>query len=459
MLARVYFIAFLTLIIACSPQPKTVERAPVQKPAVVTTSPLDISLPTYTVPVQKMHGDTLSVWTSSLELVCNAKTCPPQVGLLVFVARENDMIYYSRCTASLIKSDQIITNGHCDQHDTKEGYFITQKINGKHRQIKIKDLEFKQYSANHETNPGEIDVAIFNLQQPVDRTEIIPFQLPSGETPPFQEMYLYVINEGSDQKTFVIDEKICTPQRHEMIFPFDFSENPDTFSIINCEIIPGNSGAPILSSRTSTTVEALAVGFSSREMQQELSMEQSGRSSFIYEDYQQMNATNLRCANIINGVTPVVSGCVRTNEEEVNRRINDYFLSFISLIENRELEDAKQLSITYEPYSYEIKENLVSPNRRFIIYHLPKCRKRRVNPQSITLIIEEVELVYDALARIEIKTNSRTETQAAVTNVYSNDVFGLRVQWPVIDREFKSTPASEQLGTDFNYSIPVCHLM
>ena len=115
------------------------------------------------------------------------------------------------------------------------------------------------------------------------------------------------------------------------------------------------------------------------------------------------------------------------------------------------------MPLRYESYSYEIKEDFLSPNRRFIIYHLPTCRKQSADPQSIPLIIEDVELVYDAYARIEIKTNFKTETLAAVTNVYSNDIFGLSVQWPVIDGEFKLPPASEQLGTDFNYSIPACN--
>ncbi|MBY0384123.1 S1 family peptidase [bacterium] len=451
MLSRDSFILLLPLLMACTAQHKTVEKAPAPKPTTVSARPVDITVPMHVVPAQEMQADSLTTWASSIQLICNAKTCPPQVGLLVFVSRQNNMTYFTRCTASLIAANKIITNGHCDKHENNEGYFITQKINGKHRHIKIKDLEFKQFDESKKNSQGEIDVAIFSLQQSVDSKEIKPFQLPQENTPDFQKMYAYVINQGADEKTFVIDEKVCTPQRHEVLFPFDFSENPDTFSILNCEIIPGNSGAPILASRMSTTVEALVVGFTSIEMKQA----ELDRPLFSYEQYQEMNATNLRCANIADGQS-VVPNCVRTNYEEINHRINDYFQKSFSLMNERELKDASQRPLKYESYPYEIKKDLASPNTRFIIYHMPKCRKQRDNPQTILLIIEDVELYYDALARIELKINETKEFQASVVQAYSNDIFALKVPWPSIDGEFLSTPASEQLGAEFNYSIPVC---
>lgn len=446
-----YLIVLIPLFIACSAKHKVVEKAPAPQPTEVWAHTVDVSVPSYSVPVQEMQADSLSTWASSIRLVCNAQKCPPQVGLLVFVTTENNMIYFNRCTASLIGADKIITNGHCDKHEGHQGYFITQKINGKQRQIKIKDLEFKQYSEENKHETGVIDVAIFSLTQSVDAKYITPFDLPKEATPDFQKLYAYVINQGKEENTFVIDEKICTPKRHEVIFPFDFSENPDTFSVINCEVIPGNSGAPILASPSSATVEALVVGFTSIQMK----LESFDRPLYVYENYVEMQATNLRCANIIDGQA-IVPNCAPTNQEVLNRRVNEYFQESMSMINNRELEDANNRLFEYEAYAAEVINTQNPPNRRFVIYHLPKCRKQNGNPQSIPIIIEDVEFGYDEFARVKVKIIETKETQALVTKAYSNHVFGLKIQWPTVAGEFLSTPASLQLGTEFNYSIPLC---
>ncbi len=413
----------------------------------------------------------LSVWASSLNLICNAQACPRQVGLLVFVTKTGNIVQYTRCTASLIAPDKILTNGHCDHTgEGREGYFITQKINGKQKQIKIQDLSFKQYtryqpspgvqltesSLDENWSSGEIDVAIFTLEQTIDAKDIPPFSLPAGNTPNFDTLYSYVINSGQDEKTFLIDEKICLPKRHEILFPFDFAENPDVFSMISCEAIPGNSGAPILSSRTSTEVAALVVGFSNIEMRHQDYLKQYGRLPPAYEDYGFMLAANLRCANLLDGHT-IAENCTRASNEEKNVRYNNYYQQNFSLLVNRVLAGADTQLFKYTAYPYIITNNIQgAPQERFVIYYFPDCRKQNANPQSLPLFVEEVEFIYDAYAKIEIKSLSTQEILAEVTEIFRNDVFGLKVQWPTYTGEFSSPPASQQLGSEFNLSIPVC---
>ncbi len=453
-----YYFIIIPLLIACSIKPKTVQRDTEPTPQTLIEKPVDVSLPLHIVSTQQMQTENISTWTSSISLVCNAAKCPPQVGLLIFVTSENQMIYFSRCTASLIAPDKIITNAHCDQHASKEGYFITQKINGKHRQIKIKDLSFKQYKqevpSEKKNSPGEIDLAIFTLEEEISAQEITPFDLPNQETPSFGTLYSYVVNEGKADNNFVIDEKICSPQRHEIFFPFNFSENPDTFLVLNCEIEAGNSGSPVLASRTSTTIEALVASHSSRKTTQKHYQDNYGRPPFLYEDYGYMEATNIRCANLNDG-QPIIPSCTPTNHQEINRRFNEYVQSKFDLLKSRQLEDADRRSFKYEAYPYRLK-NTLSPDDQYVIFHIPTCRIHAEEPESVPFIIEEVEFVYDSLARVEIKIIKNYEVQSQITYAYRNDVFGLKTPWPVFDGDFESPPASEQLGAEFDFSIPKC---
>ena len=126
---------------------------------------VDITLPEESVAVPSGVDASDTSWVPDLNLVCGERSCPLQVGLLVFLSPpRKGTVNFKRCTAFLIAPNLIMSNGHCDNSPTGNGYFITQKIRGTALRRKIVSVTYKRYTPNPEnlnSTSGMPDVAIY----------------------------------------------------------------------------------------------------------------------------------------------------------------------------------------------------------------------------------------------------------------------------------------------------------
>lgn len=254
-------------------------------------------------------GDTEWVAQKS-ELACAPGiSCPPQVGVLLFVFPLRGNTYpIKKCTAFVIGQQRIASNGHCDYTGRAQGYFITAQPT---RQVrKIIEVSAKAFtpSADGETESGRPDFAFFELDRPVG---VRPLEFASVNDPLYDKLIGFVVN-GTGNK-FVIERVECAARRHESYFPFDLGENPDVLTIFGCATRKGNSGAPFFAAG-SGKVEAINQGVSDPEAIARRVREVERRQPFNYERHWIVKATNARCLYAPKGA------CTVADHETANRR-------------------------------------------------------------------------------------------------------------------------------------------
>lgn len=460
---RFFFLipTFLTLA-NCSPvgkasnhQPGDVQTASVAKPEV------SVEVPESVTPAPVSMSD--EEWIPDWQVVCKASYCPPQVGLLVRPRLPQDgLIRFKRCTASLVGTKWVMTAGHCDGDVT--GYFITQKINGKKFQRKLKSPAIYKHYVVGTMNPdtgkeiatsGEMDIAVFEMEDEIPETAIKSFSIAEGKGQDLEQFFAYVINRSENENEFQIEERICKARRHEGSFPYSLSENPDVIMGFDCSTEEGNSGAPILAGPHATQIEAVLIGGTSYDKAVQDIRDDEKREPYIFEKHAYFNASNVRCAGIPGRAD--VKGCVRVNEDERDRRFKEYQDGVLNSLLSRQVPDAGRYGYRYKPRRVQIKYAPV--DFQFEMFYKPVCRTATESPTKVDFPVENLLVKFDEWGKLSLESKDIKIGAGKVTDKFANEIYKVQVDWPAPLGEFEkpdSVGLRELWGPSFNIALPIC---
>jgi hypothetical protein len=456
-----FILAFLTMA-ACAPmghsnRVRTSESTP--EPAVKTSA--NVNVPEAVTPANSAKGD--DDWLPDWQVVCKAEYCPPQIGILVRPRPpEGGLVHFSKCTAFLVGSKWVMSAGHCDSEVT--GYFITQKINGQKILRKLKsDAVYKHYvpgefdAKTHKEirTSGEMDVAIFEMEEEIPGDVIKPYTIAAGKGHDLDKLFALVTNKGDGPNVFQIEEHACDLHRHEAIFPFSLAENPDVITSFNCGLVEGNSGSPLLADPGAMEVEAVLIGGLTLDEAIDGVKKQAAREPYIYEKYASQDLTNLRCAKVPGQPDP--KGCIRADSAEKNRRFLEYQKTIFSDIDQRQVPNAGSYGFQFQTYKFQVKTPQV--DRQYEVFYKPRCRLSPQEPKRVDFPVENLMMKYDKWAHVALESVEVKVGTGLITNVYQSAVYGVQVEWPAPIGEFLDPQIPglrEQFGTSFNVALPIC---
>jgi len=409
----------------------------------------DIHLDHKVVSAEVPHSTATNDWRpDGVVLTCGLKSCPPQIGVVIFAgpgATSNQYEIY-RCTGFLIDSDKIMTNGHCDNFDSATGYFITRTDMPQKAIRKITGRVFKDFTPNPQ-NPellsGHPDVAVFQLESAVG---IPPLHLAQGPARSYSTLTAIVANSvpGKDALTMAIGQRDCTIHRNEAEFPFDLGELPDILTAYDCAAEKGNSGSPMFS-EGSTDVEAILQGSKDLPDTIKATRASEGRDLFPYEAHDTIEGTNLRCVNYPKATA---NHCTIVTNDEIEKRFTAVVQSAIDGLEKPQTG--------FKSYVFQLKSTLPSPEEELEKFDYPTCAVTPVG-SSVNFPEEVVRMDFDAWAEPQFTVLKNVQSTGAVTQKFTNAV-NLKMNWAPAPGTylFPSNDPRTQLGNSFSIALPPC---
>jgi len=203
-----------------------------------------------------LESDTAKVgpgWNpEQVQIQCPSGDCPDAAGALIFVKNTGYGYSISRCTATLIGADTILTNAHCDDKipDYTAAYFILPgPVVGRVTQ--------KIYEALGEISGLERDLAIFKLNRTMPA---IPRKISRHIPERMDKLVAYVINQDywdSDFTSLVLDKRTCRIDKTMPLFGGGADDKTLGLALFDCEIKPGNSGSAVYTPEDTSSIQAL----------------------------------------------------------------------------------------------------------------------------------------------------------------------------------------------------------
>ncbi len=202
----------------------------------------------------------LARWSAeSVNLQCSSGDCPDGVGAVIFV---NDLPgggqELSRCTATLVAVDRILTNGHCGREFEPTRVIFFFRAGGKTLNKAVGPRLFHAFGFAKDEEGISEDLSLYQLREPA--TEATPLKI-SRKTPvELENPVLYVVNqamEGRLMTDLVVKRKECTVRPHQPVFLGGAEDRGVGLSLFDCEIVEGNSGSPVFTGGDFTTVQAV----------------------------------------------------------------------------------------------------------------------------------------------------------------------------------------------------------
>ena len=181
----------------------------------------------------------------AVRLECPSGDCPGGIGLFVWVG-ENDAHEQTitRCSATLIAPDQVLTNAHCANSASNEGYFFARD---EHGQTQVRRLGARQFSIQQESfKVDERDLAAWTLDSPM--TEVTPRQVARSLPAHLDTLVAYVVNldAGAEWETqFRIDRRECRTQARVALLDAGVEDRSSRLALFGCNLKPGNSGSAL----------------------------------------------------------------------------------------------------------------------------------------------------------------------------------------------------------------------
>lgn len=407
-------------------------------------------------------------WTpEQVTLKCNAENCPKAVGLLVFAKPTGDGFMDLRtCTAFLSSPSQVMSSGHCDQTEDFTGYFISRTDIEKPVIRKITTVAHKVFTPGEwaqDTSPemrakgdptsGRPDAAVYDLEQPI--LDIDFLTLASGGSPSYTQLTAYVVNTvpNGNGLNYTLDRTTCDVRRHEIAFPFDIQENPDVLTIYNCQLVRGNSGAPLFAP-DSDEVQAIqqAASASSEELAKEIRATQH-REPLEYELHLAPLVTNVRCLDFF---APPKASCVATTETERAARAKSIHNAIYKDLKTRVPPNSERFQVEFEVYPYPLKVASDSRFEELEIFYYPKCRKSNVLT-SFDIPMEHIQLQYGPWGEtvaVSLGEKLSPMVVTAVQDVY----FQLQPSWAAPMGEYLNPKADprQKYKNSFQIALPLC---
>ncbi len=186
------------------------------------------------------------VWglSANAQVYCeHPEDCPPAINQI--------QIKNKRCTGFLVARDLIATNLHClpdgmnkEKQSCSEITFVFPKSkNHEPEKLKCKTVEF--LSEPLEPNSVNVDLAILRTETSTNRE---PLSFSQDGFQDEKEYTIYKIDPNADTGGGVVVKSNCRAIQNSIINPYFTSDKSPIINFIPCQVIPGNSGSPILSS-------------------------------------------------------------------------------------------------------------------------------------------------------------------------------------------------------------------
>lgn len=224
-------------------------QPPAEPPPVVVTPPVQ--------PQPDPHQDQVELndtqkMAKNASLTCNHGDCDPSVGLLSIVLKDNDKWNAGQCTASLVAPDVLVTNGHCippdlvaPGSDCRNRMWITFAPDSAHREYD-KQLDCRQVLFRRKDGGMDgADYAYLKLTRASNRPVLRQDQSGFADAKAY---HLHKINPARVQGGIggMLQKVDCTTMYNTAIFSAPLDARSQTMMFVDCEVIPGNSGSPIL---------------------------------------------------------------------------------------------------------------------------------------------------------------------------------------------------------------------
>ncbi len=241
------------------------------------------------------ESQTKKVRLDLASLTCaDINDCPQNVGLVVTTD--------GQCTASLIQPDVVLTNSHCIPDEVKANPKLCSEKLGfvslrDDHISKVESLCEKLIFASDISDKGKADYAVFQLKTKVP---VAPVKVSLKGFNDEMIATVYSVNPNSEHSiSGVLQRKTCKAIQNSMIADNFFHSLALQVSFFGdaCEMIPGNSGSPVLVNGEQRAVMCLAL----RKNSLHPVLEQIRTNASI--------ATNLACLSFGNIIDEKNSDC------------------------------------------------------------------------------------------------------------------------------------------------------
>lgn len=169
--------------------------------------------------------------------------CPPAINQLQYKNK--------RCTAFLVARDLIATNRHClpdemnKERESCDGisFLFPKSKNHETETLKCKTIEF--LSEPLVPNSVNVDLAVLRTQTATNR-EPLTFSQDGFQNE--KQYTIYKVDPISETGGGVVVKANCDAIQNSIVNPYFSSDKSPIINFIPCQVIPGNSGSPIMSS-------------------------------------------------------------------------------------------------------------------------------------------------------------------------------------------------------------------
>lgn len=180
-------------------------------------------------------------------------TCSPSVAMLAIAMKEG----VSRCTAFLVASDILLTNSHCVPADLRDNasslesrvfaYFPETKSNAAasvevDHVISASRIDENPKSSLYSTLP---DYSFLRLKKSIFRPKMV---LSYAGLEPDTAVTVFKMNPSKYAYSATLVTKTCQTARSNSLLRNYVSGQVSIVSLVDCDVIQGNSGSPVLTS-------------------------------------------------------------------------------------------------------------------------------------------------------------------------------------------------------------------
>lgn len=222
----------------------------------------------------QMYLDSQKI-ARNVTITCRNGECNPSVGLMTAVIKDSAGWTAGQCTASLIAPDIMVTNGHCIPVDlAKAGsdcrgrLFITFAAETGHKeydqQIGCSRVLYRHKDPNFDGS----DYAYVQLERASNRPALR--QSRDG----FEHGKKYFINKVNPLRSVdngkgkgiagEFDREACVSMQDTAVFDQPLNKQSHSQLLVDCKVIPGNSGSPVLAE--DGTLRGVAYAFLKKEL-------------------------------------------------------------------------------------------------------------------------------------------------------------------------------------------------
>lgn len=172
-----------------------------------------------------------------MQLSCPSGECPEGTGLVIFVKKQKRDFKMVHCTGTMVASNQVLTNSHCDfVHEPGfQGYFFTNDGKG----TVFAPVNGDAFRVKGKISGLERDLAILNLSRSLSgRPRKIARKIPRQ----METLTGFVANRASENH-YTLDKRECKTIPKMPLYGGGAADENTGIALFECDIKKGNSGA------------------------------------------------------------------------------------------------------------------------------------------------------------------------------------------------------------------------